>query len=407
MSQRPFRFLHAADLRLDEPVAGVPDAPDELVSLLIDCPLKAAARVFDAAVGQRVDFVVLGGNMIDPQWAAPRDWLCLIEQFERLAQHNIAVYWAGGSTDSVSRWPEFVHWPANVRYFPPGRVERHRFEVAGAIVCEIAGTSHTESGSPKAYELTASTAGVFSIAVANANWSCSGLQEHGINYWALGGAAGRSTPLEAGSIAHFAGTPQGRSATEAGPHGCTIVSVDEHSRVQLTPVDCDVVRWQAPRVSVANSISSNELNAMLGHRAEQLLAEQTNVAHLVSWKVECGRGLRTAIRRGELATKLLDSLRTQFGHRAPLCWAVSIEAVLPQEFPVTSHDEDTIRGDFLRELRNLETGGEANTIEDICRSLDGSIAGTGLLLTPAEVREIQREAAWLGADLLSPQEAAL
>src|SRR5262249_9014520 len=154
----------------------------------------------------------------------------------------------GGVTDSVSRWPDFVRWPANVRYFPCGRVERYRHEVAGATLCEIVGASHGESGLPKAYEFSSTVPGVFTVAVANADWNCSGLQENEIRYWALGGARGRSTPLEAGAIAHFAGTPQCRSAAETGQHGCTIVAVDEHSRIQLTSVGCDLVRWQSPRV---------------------------------------------------------------------------------------------------------------------------------------------------------------
>src|SRR6266496_1869969 len=122
MSQRPFRFLHAADLRLDQPLAGVPNAPDELVDLLIDCPQRAAASVFDAAISHHASFVALAGNVIDPRFAAPRDWLFLIEQFERLAQHNIIVYWAGGGIDSVRGHPEIVSEkgtvPTNLRSVP-------------------------------------------------------------------------------------------------------------------------------------------------------------------------------------------------------------------------------------------------------------------------------------------------
>jgi DNA repair exonuclease SbcCD nuclease subunit len=403
MPQRPFRFLHAADLRLDRPVSGVSDAPDELVDLLIDCPLKAAERVFDAAINQRASFVVLAGNVIDAQLAAPREWLFLAEQFERLAKHNIAVYWAGGSIDSVNHWHDFVQWPANVRYFPPGRVERYRFEIAGMGVCEIIGASQHDSAGPNPYDFSPQMSGVFSVAVANASWNSSGLHEIGVNYWALGGVHNRGTPLDAGSMAHFPGTTQARSVMETGPHGCTIVSVDEHSRIQLTPVDCDLVRWHWPRVPVADSISSAPLTDALFQRAEQLLIEQPNVAHLVSWQIECGPALRTAVRRGELTSKLLNSLRSQLGHRSPPCWTVSIDAALPQEIPTSWREEDTIRGDFLRELHTPAVDAEGRAIEGVCLS---GASSWDAPLTPTEVRQIQRDVAWLGADLLSPQEAA-
>jgi len=408
MSQRPFRFLHAADLRLDEPVGGVPDAPGELLDLLIDCPLRAAERMFDAAISHRVDFVLLAGNVIDAKWAAPREWLFLLAQFERLAQHKIAVYWAGGATDSLTRWPDFVHWPANVHCFPGGRIGRHPHEVAGATVCEIVGASHDESGPPKAYEFCPATPGAFTVAVANASWNCSGLQEIGVNYWALGGSHGRSTPLESGCVAHFAGTLQGRSAAETGPHGWTIVSVNEHSRTQLTPEDCDLVRWQSPRLSVANSTDGDRLVELLHQRTEQLRTESPNVAHLVTWRIECGPALRAAMRRGELVKNLLAGLRAEFGHRSPPWWTVGVEAEWPQNIPSVWYDEDTIRGDFLREIRSAVSEDASGAIQGIRQELDdcGGGAGAAASLTPSGIEELLDDAAWLGADLLSPQEAA-
>ena len=77
MPQRPFRFLHASNLHLDQPVAGLTEAPEHLVDLLIDCPIRSAVRVFDAAIDQRVDFLLLAGGVIDPRSCAPREWLLL------------------------------------------------------------------------------------------------------------------------------------------------------------------------------------------------------------------------------------------------------------------------------------------------------------------------------------------
>src|SRR5262245_12489734 len=115
MSQRPFSFLHAADLHIDRPLAGVSDAPAPLVDLFVDAPLKAAERIFDAAIDQQVDFVVLSGDVIDEAEAGPREWLFLVDQFERLAERKISIYWCGGASDSRCDWPTYVSWPRNVR----------------------------------------------------------------------------------------------------------------------------------------------------------------------------------------------------------------------------------------------------------------------------------------------------
>ncbi len=51
-----------------------------------------------------------------------------------------------------------------------------------------------------------------------------------MDYWALGGRAERTTLFNSPGIAHYPGTPQGRSPAEAGTHGCTLVNVDEQGR---------------------------------------------------------------------------------------------------------------------------------------------------------------------------------
>ena len=107
MSQRPFRFIHASDLQLDLPIAGVVDAPESLVELLVSAPMRAAERVFDAAIDQQVDFVVLSGNLVDPASCSLHEMLFLTEQFERLNEHQILVYWCGGSLDSTNSWPSY------------------------------------------------------------------------------------------------------------------------------------------------------------------------------------------------------------------------------------------------------------------------------------------------------------
>ncbi len=304
MSQPPFRFLHAADLHLDAAMQGLADAPASLVELLVDCPLRAAARVFDAAIDQQVDFALLAGGVVDPNRSGPREWLFLMEQFQRLADRGIAVYWSLSHEERVELWPQYVTLPANVRLFPPGRIERIRHERNGLLMAELIGASHGGSGPPRPYEFAASEAGTFSIAVVHADWGTAALGEIGVDYWALGGPHQRSTPSELNGIVHFPGSPQGRSPLEAGPHGCTIVSVDDRGTARLNPIACDVVRWISPRVSLADTAGESELEIALHQRAIQLAEEHSGVTLLVDWKIDCGEALRRALRHGLLARTL-------------------------------------------------------------------------------------------------------
>ena len=65
MSGQHFRFLQAGAFELDQPLAGLTEIPEPLTELLIDAPFSAAQKVFDAAIEERVDFVVLNGDLID------------------------------------------------------------------------------------------------------------------------------------------------------------------------------------------------------------------------------------------------------------------------------------------------------------------------------------------------------
>ncbi|HEY2760755.1 MAG TPA: metallophosphoesterase [Pirellulales bacterium] len=429
MLERPFRFLHAADLHIDGPAVGADDAPVELVDRMIDCGRQAAIRVFDAALAQRVDFVVLAGDVVDSKYATPRDWLFLVEQFQRMAERNIVVYWCGGSVDRQRLfsanvpWPAFVEWPANVRFFSAGQIGRYRHEIGGQFVCEIVGRGGDPSGPPKPYEYTPSDERVFSIAVADADWNCAALAEMEIDYWALGGLHQRATPLDAGCLAHYAGTPQGRSATEPGPHGCTLVTVDELRQVGLTPINCDVMRWQSPRLSWEFKSFSQpdhaELVRMLAARTEQLIAEAPGVALMLSWKIAADGALATALRNTSLAAELRDGLRMQFSGRTPPCWALSVEADRPPQIPVAWIEEEAIRGDFLRAIEGYLSPEQMDrwrrerwvvdglpTVDDLADEVfpDALATGTGEINRARALREVLAEAAWLGSELLSPEE---
>src|SRR6185295_18699809 len=99
MSGQHFRFLHAGGFLLDQPLRGLVEIPEPLTDLLIDAPFSAAQKVFDAAVEERVDFVVLNGDLIDLSMPSARSIAFLLDQFERLDSHGITAYWACGKLE--------------------------------------------------------------------------------------------------------------------------------------------------------------------------------------------------------------------------------------------------------------------------------------------------------------------
>ena len=114
MSHRPFRFVHASDFHLETPLEGVAEVPDHLREPLVDAAYTAAGRVFDAVLAEEAEFLVLSGDILHPPHTGPRGPLFLSEQFARLAQRQIPVYWATGGIDPPEVWPGVIPLPEQV-----------------------------------------------------------------------------------------------------------------------------------------------------------------------------------------------------------------------------------------------------------------------------------------------------
>ena len=71
----PIKFVHASDFHLDRPISGLTEIPKHLIKTLASAPYEAAQRVFDFALTERVDFVLLSGDLFDHDSGSAR---CLL-----------------------------------------------------------------------------------------------------------------------------------------------------------------------------------------------------------------------------------------------------------------------------------------------------------------------------------------
>ena len=275
------RFLHASDFHLERPLYGLSAVPDHLRDLLIDAPFTAATRVFDCALHEQVDFLVLAGDLFDPASSGPRAIAFLLEQFERLKEKGIAVYWAGGKVDPPEAWPTAVPLPSNVYVFGAGKVDEltHLREQTHAT---IIGVSWSDRHRLQSAEFRATPTNHFRLAVAYGQYDPNALVQQNIHYWALGGDHQRKTLFANPQTAHYAGTPQGRCPDEAGPHGCTLVSIDPDGKIRTQLVTTDAVRWHNERLDVSDAATRGDVQRVLRERLQVLSNEAGDRCLLVS-----------------------------------------------------------------------------------------------------------------------------
>jgi exonuclease SbcD len=403
MPSHGLRFIHASDLHLERPPYGLAEIPDHLRDLLVEVPYLAAQRVFDAALAEEVDLLILAGDVIQPEHSGPRGPLFLLEQFQRLAERGIQVYWAGGSVDPPDVWPSWASLPEHVHLFPRARVAEYVYQRGATPVARVLGASRDRNRPIHADNFVPDATGLFSIGILHGAADATVLRGQGLNYWALGGRHGRSTLFNGPQTGHYAGSTQGRHPDEHGPHGCTLVQLDEQGAIKTSALPTDVLRFVSERVALEAGASRDDLETLLRERIASLAESSPDRPLLISWTVTGSGPVTAALRRGPLATELLARLRTDFGCAAPApAWSVSLDADLPDDLPLEWYEQQTILGEYLRDLRHYEIN------PSVPLEFGGYLGGqTGTAL--AEVvgvgdgrqrQRVLREAALLGVDLL-------
>lgn len=413
MPHAPIRFLHASDFHLEQMLYGVEEVPEHLQTLFIEAPYRAAQRVFDLAIEQGVDFVVLSGDLLHLASAPPRSAVFLVQQFERLDSHGIQVYWSGGSVDVREAWPAALVLPDNVHRFAGSGIEQFTFEKDGFPLVQVLGCGRHVAGMINLESLQPSLPGVFGIAALH---TFERPQHHAhdavktVDYWALGGDHTAETWMTHSPVARSSGSPQGRCPHESGPHGCTLVNVDMEGNIQLQPHSTDVVRWLRERVRV-DSQNFEVVETQLRHRCQMLLDTAPDMPHLVEWTitgwdVDFGRS-----RHLQHVAPMLGRLRDEFGHLRTPVWSTSLE-LEPAPGRVSQHrlDDETMLGDFLRMVDQVGDATEESPFELDREARLAHLPAEHPLRAAAQLPQGAQREAWLkqvallGMDLLAGED---
>lgn len=404
MSQPALRLVHASDLHLERPLYGLAEIPDHLREMLRDAPYRAATQMFDTALTEKADAVLLAGDVVDIARAGPRAIVFLREQFERLRSREITVYWAGGVIDPPDAWPPAAPLPDNVIVFPTGRVEQYELKRCGDIIARVQGTSASESGVATSAGFHRDANGRFTVGVAYGSNEAPGREGDRVHYMALGGRHRRATVDTEPGIAHYSGTTQGRCPDEAGPNGCTVVQVDEQSQAKTRFVSTDSIRWIDETLEVTATTTREQLLERLDDRLDKLRAKSQGVDLLVTWIIRGAGPLVNQLRPGGITPKLLADLRGRAGRQTPAIWSVDLRCEAPAYTADDWHDQDNILGDLLRQFRQFQQ------VQELGLALDQffpaglsekSLRALGEVAAGPEREALLEEATKFGLDLVT------
>lgn len=257
-----FKFIHAADIHLDSPLAGLTAREDAPEAEIRGATRRALENLVGLCIEESVDFLIIAGDLYDGDWQDFSTGFFFNAQMRRLRDADILVYLISGNHDAESKLTKGLNPPENVHAFPtrkPASLDHPTLPVTlhGQGFSTPAVTDNLALAYPTA------TAGRFNIGLLHcsigdsphapyAPCSVADLQQKSYDYWALGHIHQKAV-LHSDPHIVYSGNIQGRHVRETGERGCYLVEVDDD--LDITSHDfhtLDVVRWEMLQVDLTD-----------------------------------------------------------------------------------------------------------------------------------------------------------
>lgn len=266
-----FRFIHTADLHLDSPLKTLALRDAELGGLIANATRQAFVRIIDACLEERVDALVVAGDLYDREIRGTATLLFLAGQFKRLQDADIAVFIVRGNHDAAAVVTRHLTLPDNVTVFST----RGECKLLREQHIAVHGVSFKEGHVATSLVplLKPPVEGAINIGILHT--SLAGAEGHdvyapcavndlvlqGYDYWALGHIHKRQIHHSSPTII-MPGIPQGRDINEAGAKSATLVSINDSRDIHLAEVQTAVAQFERITIDVSGC---EDVLAVAGH----------------------------------------------------------------------------------------------------------------------------------------------
>ncbi|HBI14752.1 MAG TPA: DNA repair exonuclease [Desulfobulbaceae bacterium] len=247
------RFIHAADIHLDSPLQGLEAHEGAPVEEIREATRRAFTNLIDLALEEKVDFVLIAGDLYDGDWKDYNTGLFFVGRIGRLARAGIQTFIVAGNHDAASQITRAMPLPANVTLLSAKKPQSITLARLGVIIHGQSYAARAVNENLAAY-YPQGDPNYFNIGllhtsltgrVGHENYApctLADLKSKGYDYWALGHVHQREIVAEDPWIV-YPGNIQGRHIRESGSKGATLVTVEEGRVVEVEERELDVLRW--------------------------------------------------------------------------------------------------------------------------------------------------------------------
>ncbi|MBI6545943.1 MAG: DNA repair exonuclease [Cyanobacteria bacterium NC_groundwater_1444_Ag_S-0.65um_54_12] len=339
-----YRFVHAADLHLDTPFAGLGQIAPHLQTRLSDASLEAWDNLVELTIHQNAAFLLLAGDLYDGAQRGVRAQLRLHSGLERLSGKGIQTFIVHGNHDPVEGWSainDIRNWPPGVTIFAARTVDAVPVRQGETTLAMVHGMSYPERYVTEnlALRYQRGTEPVLHIGLLHcnvgsnsnhANYSpCSidNLKHAGMDYWALGHVHARKILSHYPDWIVYPGNLQGRShkPSETGPKGALVIEVKGATIQPPRFIPLDRVRFELGNFDISGVTDLPTLRKELSQWGQSKLAEHGDRLLLLrAVLLGCGEVQRTLARSG-VPGELLQYLREEQQNNESRLWWDTIE----------------------------------------------------------------------------------
>ncbi len=287
----PFRFVHTADLHLDSPLKSLALRNVELADLVGSASRIALQRIVDLCLEERVDALIIAGDLYDGDQTSMKTARFLALQMARLNEADIKVFKVRGNHDAASRITAELVLPPCVTIFG-GRGDNVEL---GSAACPVAihGVSFAKPQAPESLlpKFKPPREGVTNIGILHtslagaaghdtyAPCSLAELDRSGFRYWALGHIHMRSEH-EGNAHVIMPGIPQGRDINEAGRKTVSLVTVGDDGTIAAEERAVSMAEFQRVPVDVGGLTQWTDLVSKVARSLEQV-RDSVDAEHVI------------------------------------------------------------------------------------------------------------------------------
>jgi DNA repair exonuclease SbcCD nuclease subunit len=354
-----FSFIHAADLHIDSPLAGLRLKDEDVGRRFADAGRRAVQALIDETIASEAAFLIIAGDVFDGDWKDITTGLFFVRAISALHRAGIPTFIVKGNHDAESLMSRDLPYPESVTVFPSNvaktvgleacRVALHGRSFPNRLTGEFVGSYparrdgwlnigvlHTSLDGTRGHE-------------GYAPCTIDDLKQFGYDYWALGHIHAAEIVSRDPWIV-FPGNLQGRSVRETGAKGAVRVTVEDGRIVDVAPLALDGARWAHLMVDMTAVVDEEQVRTRIMDHLANVHAQSDGRPLAVRVTLIGVTSLHTHL----VAQRdvLQDEVRAGGFQLAQDCWIeqVKIKTSLPERRSAAlSADESLDVDDLLRE----------------------------------------------------------